>query len=106
MNLRDLHHSQSVTQYVRGDGQNDVPGHRQPVPTPHLRTAHRTPSAPWAQVGFAHRYGIGEDPYEVALMLWERDQWLEKSFWDDDDKGVTFTESQVDGRWQEGESFR
>src|SRR5262245_47200267 len=54
------------------------------------------------------RRGVGEfgaeprDPLEIMLLAGDREEFLDKSFWQDaETQGVTFHESRVDGTWDE-----
>jgi hypothetical protein len=52
----------------------------------------------------AESHGVeARDPVEVILLAGDRDEYVDRSFWHDAEAdGVTFEESRVDGKWEEG----
>jgi hypothetical protein len=60
--------------------------------------------------GWVDSHGVEpRDPLEFVVLAGDRDEFVERSFWQDAEAdGVTFEESRVDGKWNPmgGESWK
>jgi hypothetical protein len=78
-------------------------GQRQPTevrPTA-PRRAMQPPRRPWQQWAQDNTWG-----HDTESDRFEREMWMEGSFYNDSDQGVTFGEHTHDGRWDEDEAWR
>jgi hypothetical protein len=85
----------TVSEYKRGREQQAKDTQAGPGRT---RQGARRPSKEWAQ---DNTWG-----HDTETDRHERESWMEGTFWNDADQGVTFGESTWDGTWNTDEAWR
>lgn len=105
--VREREKAVSVSRYLQRDAQGVRRLRREQERT---LTGERRLGAVRRRGSWTDSHGVEpRDPLELVVLAGEREEFVERSFWQDAEAdGVTFEESRVDGKWDPmgGESWK
>jgi hypothetical protein len=91
----------TVNEYLRGQDPRHSDSHAVSAVLGGPRGAAHHHRRPWHQWPLENTWG-----YDSESERFERELWMEQTFYNDADFGVTYGESTWDGRWNNDEAWR